>query len=72
MESVSRRSSRLSSGKPVINETVVPIPSAKAKVVSAQPPTSYVLTPGVDGKMELHITDPVEFRRVRQVVIVTA
>jgi len=53
-------------------ETVVPIPSAKAKVVSAQPPSSYQLTLGADGKMELHITDPLEFRRVRQVVIVTA
>jgi predicted nucleic acid-binding Zn-ribbon protein len=54
------------------HETVVPIPAAKAKVISAQPPTSYQLTQGVDGKLELRITDPTEFRRVRQVVIVTA
>jgi len=54
------------------HETVVSIPSAKATVISAQPPTSYMLTQGVDGKLELHITDPAEFRRVRQVVIVTA
>lgn len=52
-------------------ETVVPLPAAKARVVSAQPPSSYQLTL-VDGKMELHIIDPHEFRRVRQVVIVTA
>jgi hypothetical protein len=54
------------------HETVVAIPSAKARVISAQPPTSYMLTQGVDGKLELRITDPAEFRRVRQVVIVTA
>jgi len=53
-------------------ETVVPLSTAKAEVVSAQPPTSYQLTLGADGKMELHILDPREFRRVRQVVIVTA
>ena len=46
------------------------IPAAKAKVVSAQPVTSYELRP-VDGVLELKILDPVEFRRIRQVVILT-
>jgi len=54
------------------HERVVPLPAAKARAVSAQPPTSYQLMPGADGKVELHIIDPREFRRVRQVVIVTA
>ncbi len=47
---------------------VIHIPYAKAKVVSAQPVTSYELRP-LDGAMELRILDPVEFRRIRQVVI---
>jgi uncharacterized coiled-coil protein SlyX len=52
------------------HETVVPLSAAKAKLVSAQPPASYELAL-VDGRMELRILDPREFRRVRQVVIVT-
>ena len=52
-------------------ETVVPLSATKAKLVSAQPPSSYQLTL-VDGRLELRIIDPLEFRRVRQVVIVTA
>ena len=52
-------------------QTVVPTPSKQAKVVSAQPPGSYELKL-VDGRMELHILDPVQFRKVRQLVIVTA
>jgi hypothetical protein len=51
--------------------TVVPLSSAKAQVVSAQPVSSYELKL-VDGKMELHILDPEQFRKVRQLVIVTA
>jgi flagellar biosynthesis chaperone FliJ len=46
------------------------IPAPKAKIVSAQPVTSYELRP-VDGALELRILDPVEFRRIRQVVILT-
>jgi len=46
------------------------IPATKAKVVSAQPVTSYELRP-VDGVLELKILDAVEFRRIRQVVILT-
>jgi uncharacterized coiled-coil protein SlyX len=46
------------------------IPAAKVQVVSAQPPTSYELLPA--GKeMDLHILNAQEFRRVKQVVIVT-
>jgi|SwirhisoilCB2_FD_contig_41_20030996_length_968_multi_4_in_0_out_0_1 hypothetical protein len=52
-------------------QTVVPIPAAKAQVVSAQPPNSYELLP-VEGKLELRILDPKEFRKVKQLVIVTA
>jgi hypothetical protein len=43
----------------------------KVKVLSAQPPTSYELR-AVEGRVELHITDPAEFRKVRQLVILTA
>jgi predicted nucleic acid-binding Zn-ribbon protein len=52
-------------------ETVIPIPSAKAQVLSAQSPSSYELRE-VEGRLELHILNPEEFRRVRQLVIVTA
>ena len=52
-------------------ETVVPIASAKARVLSAQAPTSYELRLN-NGQLELHILDPQEFRKVRQVVILTA
>jgi uncharacterized coiled-coil protein SlyX len=52
-------------------QTVVPTTSKQAKVVSAQPPGSYEMVL-VDGRMELHILDPVQFRKVRQLVIVTA
>jgi uncharacterized coiled-coil protein SlyX len=52
-------------------ERVVRLDAKKAQVVSAQPVSSYQLLL-VDGKMELHILDPAEFRKVRQLVIVTA
>jgi len=52
-------------------ETVIQIPSKKAQVVSAQPSSSYVLEPTSDGFMELRITDPKEFRKIKHVVIVT-
>jgi len=52
-------------------QSVVPIPAPRAAVVSAQPPTSYELRL-VDGKMELHILNPAEFRKIKQLVIVTA
>ncbi len=43
--------------------------AAKARVISAQPSTSYELRL-VDGKMELHILDTGEFRRIKRVIIV--
>jgi hypothetical protein len=52
-------------------EFVLPLNAAKAQVVTAQPPSSYSLE-SVDGRMELHILDPQQFRRVRELVIVTA
>jgi len=52
-------------------ETVIRTSSSKAKVISAQPATSYQMML-VDGRMELHITDPTEFRKVKQVVILTS
>jgi len=52
-------------------QTVIPIEAPKAKVVTAQPATSYEMRL-VEGKMELHILDPNEFRKVKQLVIVTA
>lgn len=53
-------------------ETVIAIPAKKAQVVSAQPASSYVLAPSGDGFMELRITDPHEFRKIKHLVIVTA
>jgi chromosome segregation ATPase len=52
-------------------ETVVRTNSAKVKVVSAQPTTSYEITT-VNGQAEIHILDPLAFRKVKQLVIVTA
>lgn len=56
------------------HDTVIPIEAVRAEVVTAQPASSYELRPvaGETGKMELHILDPNEFRKVRQLVIVTA
>ncbi len=51
--------------------TVVPTNAAKARVLTPQPLASYELKL-VDGRMELHILDPEQFRKVRQLVIVTA
>lgn len=55
-------------------ETVVRTPATKlqkARVLSAQPASSYELV-SVDGHVELHILDPKEFRKIRQLVILTA
>jgi predicted RNase H-like nuclease (RuvC/YqgF family) len=52
-------------------QTVVRIAAPKAQVVSAQPASSYELVT-VDGQVELHIVNPGEFRKVKQLVIVTA
>jgi uncharacterized coiled-coil protein SlyX len=52
-------------------QTVILTSSAKARVLSAQPPWSYQLKL-VNGRMQLHILDPAEFRKIRRVVILTA
>jgi len=51
-------------------ETVVRVSAAKAKVLSAQPASSYELKL-VDGQVELHIVNATEFRKVKQLVILT-
>jgi DNA repair exonuclease SbcCD ATPase subunit len=51
-------------------ERLVRTPSPKARVLSAQPASSYELK--LEGEqMELHILDPKEFRKVRHLVILT-
>jgi hypothetical protein len=52
-------------------QNVIVTSSPKAKVVSAQPASSYQLLL-VDGHMELHILSPSEFRKVKTVVILTS
>jgi hypothetical protein len=50
------------------SQTVIHVPSTHVRVLSAQPASSYSLTPGGTGT-ELKILDPHVFRTVRQVVI---
>ncbi len=50
---------------------VIRIPAPKARVVSAQPASSYVLEPAGESAVELRILDPDAFRKIRHVVIVT-
>jgi uncharacterized coiled-coil protein SlyX len=50
-------------------ESIIPIPASKAKVISAQPTSSYSLLP-VGQQLELHILEPKAFRTVKYVVIV--
>lgn len=51
-------------------ETLVRTQAPKARVLSAQPATSYELK--LEGEqMELHIIDPKQFRKVKHLVIVT-
>lgn len=52
-------------------ETVLALHAPRARVVSAQPVASYELRQS-EGGLELHILDPEQFRKVRQLVIVTA
>lgn len=52
-------------------ETVIRTSAQKAKLVSAQSATSYNWQLE-DGVMVLHITNPAEFRKIRQVVILTS
>ncbi len=51
-------------------EKLIRTPSPKARILSAQPATSYELKLEGD-HMELHILDPKEFRKVRHLVIMT-
>jgi len=51
-------------------ETVLRIPATKAQVVSAQPVSSYQLELA-GNQLELHITDPKEFRMIKHLVIIT-
>jgi len=52
-------------------ENVIRIPSEKARVLSAQPVSSYVLQPIGKDMVELRIVDAKEFRKIKQVVILT-
>jgi peptidoglycan hydrolase CwlO-like protein len=52
-------------------ETVIRTTAPKARLVSSQSATSYTWMM-VDGVMELHITNPAEFRKIREVVILTS
>jgi len=52
-------------------QTVLTLQATKAQVLTPQPASSYELRL-VNGRMELHILEPREFRKVRQLVIVTA
>ena len=51
-------------------ESIIPVPAARALVVSAQPAASWSLLP-VGKTLELHITDPKAFRTVKHLVIVS-
>lgn len=53
-------------------QTVIAINAKEAKVVTPQSPNSYELREVEKGKFELHIVDPNEFRKVKNLVIVTA
>ncbi len=53
------------------HETVIRIPSAKARLISAQAPGSYELRI-VGEESELHILNPDEFRKIREVIILTS
>ena len=52
-------------------ETVIRTASDKARLVTPQSATSYRWEL-VNGVMELHITNPAEFRKIREVVILTS
>jgi hypothetical protein len=49
--------------------SVIHIASKSARVISAQPASSYQLVPAGTNEMELRILNPVEFRKIKQVVI---
>lgn len=51
-------------------QTTLSIPAVRARVITAQPASSYHLEP-VNGQLELRILDAREFRKVRRLVVVT-
>lgn len=53
------------------HQQVIRIPARRAQVLSAQPESSYTLQP-VEGGIELLILDPIEFRHVKHVLIMTS
>jgi peptidoglycan hydrolase CwlO-like protein len=53
-------------------QTIIRIPSVKARVLSAQPASSYQLEPVGKDMMELRIQNPEEFRKIKHVVILTS
>jgi hypothetical protein len=52
-------------------ESVIQVPATRAQVLSPQPTSSYELK-RVEGGFELHILDPKQFRKFRQLIILTA
>ena len=50
-------------------ESVIRIPAHNAQILSPQPVSSYTLTASGKDAMELRITDPREFRKVKHLVI---
>jgi predicted RNase H-like nuclease (RuvC/YqgF family) len=52
-------------------ENVIRISAEKAQVLSAQPHSSYVLSPIGKDSFELRIIDPAQFRKVKHLVILT-
>ena len=52
-------------------QDVIRFPATKARVISAQPASSYELVTMPDGQTELRILSPIDFRKVKQVVILT-
>jgi hypothetical protein len=52
-------------------EMVIQIPAEKAVVLSAQPVSSYVIQPISKDMVELRIVDAKEFRKIKQLVILT-
>jgi len=53
-------------------ENVIRIPSDKARVLSAQPVSSYLLQPVGKDAVELRILDPKEFRKIKHLVILVS
>jgi len=52
-------------------QDIIRFPAEKARVISAQPASSYQLLTNPDGTTELRILSPIDFRKVKQVVILT-